>query len=117
MQALFDKQLEVTGKELREIGYTLDFITWISASDFRRLQLPEPIVGGSADNLPAGVEERGIKGKSIYTALYNNTDMETFACKLCPHIVKDDLEDAITHQRIDHFGHYPFQCPAPNTQW
>jgi len=73
------------------------------------------MVGASAESCPAAVEELGIKGLSVYTTLFHHLDMEMFACKLCSHTVEGNLEDAIAHQRIDHFGHYPYRCPAP--QW
>jgi len=53
------------------------------------------------------MESLGIRGQSVYTALFHHLDMETFTCKLCAH--KDgELEDAITHQRVAHFRHYPY---------
>jgi len=107
---------EATGEEVQPIGFIKDFSSWISHSEFLRLQQPEPMVGGTSADYPPSVEDHGIKGKSVYTALFDHLDMDTFTCKLCSHIV-NDLEEAITHQRSDHFNHYPYRCPAPHTQW
>ena len=61
-------------------------------------------------NAEISIEKHGIKGQSVYTTFFNHLDMETFTCKISHHLVKGYLEDAITHQRIARFGHYPFQC-------
>ena len=63
------------------------------------------------------MQDFGIKGQSVYTALFHHYDMATFACKLCSHMVEDDLEAAICHQRTEHFSHYPYRCTATHTQW
>jgi hypothetical protein len=65
--------------------------------------MPEPIVGGLAD-YPEYADHFGIRGQSVYTALFHHSDMETFACKICTHTVLDDFEAAIIHQRVHHFG-------------
>jgi hypothetical protein len=43
--------------------------------------------------------------------------METFTCMLCSHEDKDEIEDAITHQRTVHFHHYPYVCSGTQTLW
>jgi len=116
-KALFDARLEATGEELKQIDLIVDFIEWISESEFLRSQQPEPLVGGSSSNCPPTVEQQGIKGHSIYTALFHHLDMEIFSCKLCPHVVKEDFELAILHQRVVHFDHYPYQCSTTQYQW
>lgn len=109
--------LDAKGEELKGIDFTVDFVAWILRSDFYRLQQPEPMVGHQLANCPQShnVEERGIKGQSVYTALFDNADMETFTCRMCRHKVKYDLELAITHQRV-HFHHSPYQCSGTQTQ-
>jgi hypothetical protein len=109
-------QLEAMGQKLDQIGFILDIIVWILHSDFLRLQLLEPIVGDLLANYPPSVEQYGIKGQSVYTALFNNIDMEMFTCKLCPYKVKDSLDDAITHHRV-HFAHHPYLCSGTQSQW
>jgi len=117
LNALFlARQLDATEEELREIEFIVDFVKWISASEFLRLQLQEPLVGDPSTNCPPAVERQGIKGHSVYSALFHHLDMETFSCKMCDHSVKDDLEDAIAHQRV-HFQHYPYQCLPQQIQW
>jgi len=117
LKTLPHTRLEATREKIQRIDFIVDFISWISRSKFLQLQQPEPIVGEPSANYPAAVEEHGIKGQSIYTVLIDRPAMETFTCKFCPQIVEDNLEDAIAHQRSDHFGHYPYRCPAPHTQW
>ena len=113
---LLQARIKAHERDIIPIEALVDITSWISRSNFLRFQQPEPIVGGPVATYPAMVEEFGIKGQSVYTALFTNIDMVNFPCQLCSHTV-DDLEDAITHQRIDHFGHYPYQCPATNPQW
>jgi len=112
LKALFNAR----GKTIKQIDLIVDFVEWISKSDFLRLQLPEPVIGDPSINCPSAMEEQGIKGQSVYTALFHHLDMETFSCKLCPHVVKDDLELSILHQRL-HFDHYPYQCLTTQTKW
>ena len=68
-------------------------------------------------NYPSLVDDYGLKGQSIYTALFEHLDMETFVCGGCGHTVDEDLEGAITHQRIVHFLHEPYRCHALNDTW
>ena len=99
--------LNATEEELNRIEFTVDLVAWIFNSNFLRSQQREPLVGDAT--CPLTVEQGGIKGQSVYTALFDNDDRQIYSCKMCSHIVKDDLEGAITHQR-DHFRHCPFQC-------
>lgn len=117
LNALFNAQPDATGEELKRIESILNFVAWISKSDFLHSQQLEPTVGEPLADCPPTVEKQGIKGLSVYTALFDNTDMETYSCKLCSHTVKDVLEDAITHQRVAHFRHYPYQCSGAQIQW
>ena len=95
----------------------LQISLWIVGSDFLRNQLLEPIVGGALMNYPSLVDDYGLKGQSIYTALFDHLDMETFVCWRCGHTVEEDLEGAISHQRIVHFLHEPYRCHALNGTW
>ena len=114
VRALFHAELNATEKELKQIDFTMDFVAWIYNSNFLRSHQQEPLVGDA--NCPLTVEQGGIKGQSVYTGLFDHDDMEIFTCKICPHIVKDDLEAAVTHQR-DHFRHCPFQCSGTPQAW
>ena len=115
--ALFYAWLESTGEQVLQMNFIVDFISWISVQNFYLLQQPEPVVGGPSSTYPPAVEEQGIKGQSVYTALFHHLDMQTFTCKICRHEVKTNLEDAIAHQRNDHFYHYPYQCMPNNADW
>ena len=95
--------------------YNIDLILWISRADFLRLQQPEPIIGESV-NYHAAADMLGIRGQSVYTALFHHEDMETFTCRLCGHVVMESLEDAVTHQRA-HFHHHPYQCLGTHAKW
>jgi len=58
----------------------------IRTTDFLRLQRPEPIAIGPVENhlakaIPAKVDEFGIKGQSVYTAL-PHIDIEKLSCNL-----------------------------------
>ena len=95
----------------------LKITIWIFASDFLRLQLLEPIVGDAPMGYPSIIDDYGVKGQSIYTALFDHLDMETFVCWECGHTVEEDLEVAIVHQRAVHFQHKPYRCHALNGEW
>ena len=116
LKSLFDAQLEGTGEEVPQINFIIDFIDWILRQDFLCLQQPEPVVGGPLSTYPPAVENHGIKGQSVYTALFHHIDMKAFICKVCRH-VEENLEDAVIHQRIAHFHHYPYQCLPVHTSW
>jgi hypothetical protein len=95
----------------------LQIAIWVVASDFRRLQLLEPIVGDAPTSYPPIIDDYGLKGKSIYTAFFDHLDMGAFICRKCGHTVEEDLEIAIAHQRAMHFLHEPYRCHALNDQW
>ena len=107
LKALLPARFDLSREDDETTEFIVDFISWISKSDFLRLQQPEPTVGDREASYPAAVDTYGIKGQSVYTALFHHLDMETFTCKLCGHTVMDSLEDAIIHQRAVHFAHYP----------
>jgi len=107
--------LESTELDIERIKFIVDFVAWISRSHFFHSQLPEPIVGDPTANHPEALEIYGVKGRSVYTGLFDHVDMEVFTCILCSHEDKDELEDAITHQRTNHFHHYPYVCSGTQT--
>jgi len=107
--------LESTEPEINRIDFTVDLAAWISRSHFLRLQQLEPIVGGPGAHHPEALEKYGIKGLSVYTGLFDHVDMEVFTCMLCSHEDKNELEDAIAHQRTVHFRHYPYVCSGTQT--
>ena len=117
INALFNAELTAMGEELERIRTILSFFEWISQSDFLRHQRREPLVGDplEIDTFPKRLEAQGIRGLSTYTALFHHVDAQIFTCKICGHVVRGELEDAITHQRAAHFGHYPYRCSQ--TQW
>lgn len=90
---------------------------WVVGSDFLRFQFLEPIVGGAPMSHPPIVDDYGLKGQSIYTAFFDHLDMETFRCWECGHVVEEDLEAAIVHQRIMHFRHEPYTCHGLDGHW
>ena len=117
MNALFNDELVAIGEELERIRTISSFVEWVSKSEFLRHQQPEPMVGDllERDSFPKRLEAQGIRGLSTYTALFHHVDMQIFTCKICGHVVSGEPEDAITHQRAAHFGHYPYRCSQP--QW
>ena len=100
----FKAKLNAIEEETRELDCTVYFVSWVLMSDFFRLQLPELFIGEPLANYPAPVETAGIKGESVYTALFRHIDMKIFTCKTCGHIVMDSLQDTVTHQRAVHFA-------------
>ena len=66
---------------------------------------------------PSIIDDYGLKGQSIYTALFDHLDMETFVCWECGHTVEGDFDVAIVHQRAVHFQHEPYRCHALNGEW
>jgi hypothetical protein len=116
LEPLYDAWFDKSGEDLKKIEVVVDFVAWISRANFFYSQQLEPTVGDQSSGCPSTVEALGVKGLSVYTALFDNVDMETFTCNSCSHKVDGDLEDAITHQRI-HFRHYPYQCLGTQTLW
>ena len=78
----------------------------------------EPLVGDSSCHYLA--EKYGIRRRSCYTVFVKDNEDDTYAClhERCRGLQTDSLEDAITHQRRNHFNHRPFQCnPLSGTLW
>jgi len=107
--------LESTKVDIERIEFIVDFLAWHFPSHFFRFQLLEPIVGDPAADYPEALGKYGLKGLSVYTSLFYHVDMEVFTCILCPHEDRGELEDAITHQRTNHFHHYPYVCSGTQT--
>jgi hypothetical protein len=99
---------EATGQTVEDINPISEIIDWISKSDFLRFQQLEPRIGDPS-GYPHFVDNHGVKGLSIYTALIH-LDKEMLTCKLCSYAVEGSLEAAVIHQRVAHFNHHPYQC-------
>ena len=112
-----ERRLNESEEEIQATDAIVTFISWIAKADFLRLQQPEPTVGHPTADYPTEVDMLGIRGQSVYTALFHHQDMETFTCGICGHVVEFNLEDAIAHQRKAHFNHYPYQCTPNHTLW
>ena len=75
---------------LRDLG------SWLSGHEYLNTG-QDPIIGRDF-SISMEADLLGIKGKTVFTAFFDHTDMETFRCYVCPD-VSYDLEVAITHQR------------------
>lgn len=61
----------------------------------------------------------GVRGMSCYTAFVTAAQPAgTFGCWRCHAYSARKIEDAVKHQRSNHFNHKPFLCvPANGTVW
>jgi len=74
---------------------------------------------GSAD-CPEAADYYGIRGMSCYTAFVVPNLDGTFGCwwEGCSAYAAQRLDDAVKHQRSNHFNHKPFLCvPTNSTAW
>ena len=72
---------------------------------------------GSPD-CPYLADRYGVRGMSCYMAFVIAQPGRTFGCWQCPAYSTRKPEDAIKHQRSNHFNHKPFLCaPANGTVW
>ena len=117
LKGLMEMWFNTPEEKLQQTDAIVTFISWIAGADFLRLQQPEPTLGQPTADYPGTVDILGIRGQSVYTALFHHEDMETFTCRICHYVVEFNLEDAITHQRKAHFNHYPYQCTPNHTPW
>ena len=102
------KQIE----ELEELENDFNESAWLL---HHRL---EPLVGDPSCHYLA--EKYGKQRRSCYTVFVKDNEDDTYECRhaRCRGLQTDSLEDAITHQRRNHFNHRPFQCTPPSgTQW
>ena len=99
-------------KELKELEKNLNESVWLLH------HLHEPLVGDSDCHYLA--EKYGKCRASCYTAFVQDNEDDTYGCRheKCRGFQTDSLEDAITHQRKQHFDHRPFECiPLSGTLW
>ena len=80
--------------------------------------LLEPLVGDSGCHHLA--EKHGMVRRSCYTVFVQENEDYTYGCRheICHAFRTDSLEDAIAHQRSQHFDHRPFECiPLSGALW
>ena len=90
----------------------------IISSPWHAANALEPICG--SPNCPYHADRYGIRGLSCYTAFVDTKPDGTFGCwyERCSRYSVRRLEDAVKHQRTNHFNHRPFVCvPANGTAW
>ena len=67
---------------------------------------------------PYPADRYGVRGMSCYSAFVTTHPAGTFGCWRCHAYSTRKLEDAIKHQRSDHFNHKPFLCvPTTGNGW
>lgn len=59
---------------------------------------PEPIIG-SPDNPFPSADSLGMRGLPIFSAFFEDTDTDAFACTFCG-AIQADIEAALQHQRV-----------------
>lgn len=78
----------------------------------------EPICGSPECAYLA--DHYGVRGMSCYTAFVIPNPDGTFGCwrEECSAFMARQIENAVKHQRTNHFNHRPFLCaPTSNTAW
>ena len=103
-----------TQKEENLIQLEQDIISsaWYAANDL------EPACGDL--DCPYHADAYGIRGMSCYTAFVDTKPDGTFGCwrEQCSSYSRRKLDDAVKHQRTNHFNHKPFVCtPTNGTTW
>ena len=76
--------------------------------------VPEPVIGHpSCPNL---AEKYGTRGESCYMAFVEKKADGTYGCRHagCGVFLTSSLDDAVRHQRSQHFDHRPFVCIHPS---
>ena len=99
-------------KDLKELEQSIIYSPWYAANSL------EPICG--SPNSPYHAGFYGIRGLSCYTAFVDTNPNGTFGCwyEECPRYSARRLEDALRHQRANHFNHKPFLCvPTNGAAW
>ncbi|SRR5258706_4324701 len=90
----------------------------IISSPWHAANTLEPTCG--SPDCPYHADRYGIRGMSCYTAFVDTKPDDTFGCwyEECSRYSVRRLEDAVKHQRANHFNHKPFLCiPANGTAW
>lgn len=88
--------------------HTID--QWITSSPWLEANVVEPLVGSQESSRL--VDQYGVRGLSCYSALAERRDDGTFGCgqERCMHFSVRTMEGAITHQRVHHYYHTPYEC-------
>jgi hypothetical protein len=90
----------------------------IISSPWYAVNALEPTCGTPA--CPYLADCYGVRGMSCYTALVDVKPNGTFGCwhEGCTTYSAGKIEDAVKHQRTNHFNHRPFLCtPTNGTIW
>ena len=88
----------------------------ITSSPWYAANAVEPPCG--SPDCPHTADCYGIRGVSCYTAFVIAQPAGTFGCWRCHAYSARKLEDAVKHQRSNHFNHKPFLCvPANGSIW
>ena len=101
-----------TKEDLTQLEQSIISSLWHAANAL------EPICG--SPNCPYHADRYGIRGLSCYTAFVDTKPDGTFGCRYegCSQYSVRRLENAVKHQRTNHFNHRPFLCvPANGTAW
>jgi len=97
-------------KDLIQLEQEIISSPWYAANDL------EPPCG--SPSCPYSADCYGVRGMSCYTAFVIAQPVGTFGCWHCPAYSTRKLEDAVKHQRSNHFNHKPFLCtPTNGTVW
>jgi len=99
-------------KDLKELEQSIISSPWYAANS------PEPTC--ESPNSPYHADLYGIRGLSCYTAFVDTNPNGTFGCwyEECSRYSARRLEDALRHQRANHFNHKPFLCvPTNGAAW
>ena len=92
-------------KDLKKLEDMFNKFPWLLE------QLLEPLVGDPS--CPELAETYGITRMSCYTVFVeHNEEDDTYGCRFerCHAYKEPSLEEAIRHQRSQHFNHRPFEC-------
>jgi hypothetical protein len=91
--------------------------TTYNSSEWLKSQDHEPLIGDP--NCPALAQEYGISRASCYSVFLERIDAK-YQCRFerCRSFPPCSLEDALRHQRCNHFNHRPFLCtPVDGREW
>ena len=98
-------------RDLKILENTYNNSEWLQNHDH------EPLVGDL--DCPALAQEYGISRVSCYSVFLEEINA-TYLCRFerCRGFAPSSLEDALRHQRYNHFDHRPFLCAPDNgKQW
>ena len=98
-------------QDLKILESTYNNSEWLKNHDH------EPLIGDP--DCPALAQEYGISRVSCYSVFLEEINA-TYLCRFerCRDFAPCSLEDALRHQRFNHFDHRPFLCaPVNGRQW